>query len=90
MCTNSTTSSIGLGAQLGGAILGAYGAYGKSTATQQAYEDQAAVEQNKAQVADMQASSVLNVGQQQRSPPASRRDSSKVRNARRSPRRAST
>lgn len=53
---NSFLGSISTGMQIAGAVSGAFGAYRQSQATKNAYEYQAAVNRNNAQLAEWQAS----------------------------------
>ncbi len=64
MCLAAATmGSIGTGLQVAGMVSGAFGAYNQSKATQQAYDYQAAVNRNNAQIAEWQAQDSITRGQ---------------------------
>lgn len=63
MPSASTMSSIGTGMQIAGMVSNAFGAYNQSKATQQAYDYQAAVNRNNAQIAEWQARDAITRGQ---------------------------
>lgn len=59
----ANAGSIGTGLQIAGAVSGAYGAYQQSKATKAAYDYQAAVNRNNAQIAEWQAADAIARGQ---------------------------
>lgn len=61
--SSATMGSIGTGLQIAGAVSGAYGSYQQSKATKAAYEYQAAVNRNNAQIAQWQAADAITRGQ---------------------------
>lgn len=64
MCLQAATiGSIGTGLQIAGAVSGAFGSYQQSKATQAAYNYQAAVNRNNAQIAEWQAADAIARGQ---------------------------
>lgn len=63
MCSPAVLGPISTGLQIAGAVSGAFGAAEQSKATQRAYDYQAAVNRNNAQVAEWQASDAITRGQ---------------------------
>ncbi len=63
LATAGTIGKVATGLQIAGAVSGAYGAYQTSTADKAAYNYQAQVQRNNAQIANWQAKSAIEQGQ---------------------------